>query len=61
MTPRARARIARRKTIIAGLAVAVVAAFELYGIFGGGCSQGMTATLAAVAGVGGIGIGKFLQ
>ena len=61
MTPRARARIARRRTIIAVLAIAAISAFEVYGIVTGSCSQGLTATLAAVAGLGGVSVGKLLQ
>ena len=61
MTPFNRAKIVRRWAAVAGLGIVAVTAVELYALTQGINGTALTASLAAIAGLGGTGVGRLLK
>ena len=61
MTPFNRAKIARRWAAVAALGILSVTGGELYALSQGINGTALTASLAAIAGLGGTGVGRLLK
>ncbi len=61
MTPSPRSRIAKAYAVIAGLTIVTIAGLESYALSQGVDGTALTASLAAIAGIGGAGIGRLFK
>tara|TARA_B100000315_G_C14569911_1_gene584939 strand:- start:1473 stop:1658 length:186 start_codon:yes stop_codon:yes gene_type:complete len=61
MTPSTRSGIAKAYAVIAGLTIVTIAGLEVYALSQGVDGTALTASLAAIAGIGGAGIGRLFK
>jgi hypothetical protein len=61
MTPINKSNLARRWASVAALGIVAVTSVELYALSQGINGTALTASLAAIAGLGGAGIGRFFK
>lgn len=61
MTPFNKSNVARRWAAVAALGILAITGVEVYALSQGINGTALTASLAAIAGLGGAGIGRFLR